>query len=256
VVSETITGLLGPVASNQPITETSDTTNHTLTLDAAGTHNLTTSDVGHIDSLVLSANATGSTVLLGDVMVSTADSNKDGIGGDLLISASAPLNSGVIIDASHLAKENHIIVDGLNFDGNDVLKGGAGDDILAGGKGLDSLTGGAGADHFEYIFTSDGGTFADQSKADHILDFNAAEGDVIDLFGSEFGNLVVGTDVSSIFGSSASDTFGASSERFHYNAETHTLLYDSNGSDAGGVQAALAVFDEHAIIAATNIHIV
>ncbi len=210
----------------------------------------------NIDQLVLSANAAGAAIILGDAMVSGADYNKDGIGGDLFISASAPLTSGVTIDASALTKASHIVMDGLNFDGNDVLKGGVGDDILAGGKGSDTLTGGAGADHFKFMSTADGGTIADQSKADHILDFNAAEGDVIEILGAAFGNLAAGTNVAAIFGSGANDNFGSSAERFHYNTATHTLLYDSNGSNAGGVQAALAVFDEHAIVAATNIHIV
>ena len=77
--------------------------------------------------------------------------------------------------------------------------------------------------------------------ADRILDFNAAEGDVIDILGGAFGNLAKGTDISAIFGSGASDTFGSSSERFHYDTATHTLLYNENGSNAGGVQVSLAV---------------
>jgi Ca2+-binding RTX toxin-like protein len=231
-------------------------TTDTLTLDAAGTYNLAASDITHIDSVVLSANAAGSSIIVGDAVVSTADFNKDGVGGDLQISSSAPLSSGITIDASSLTASNHIVVDGLNFGGDDSLKGGAGDDTLAGGKGSDTLTGGAGANHFQYTSTLDGGTFASPAGADHIVDFNAAKGDVIDILGAAFGNLAPGTNVAAIFGNSASDAFGSSAERFHYNTESHTLLYDSNGSGAGGVQAALAVFDNHAIVAATNIHVV
>jgi Ca2+-binding RTX toxin-like protein len=56
--------------------------------------------------------------------------------------------------------------------GNDILDGG-GDDRLIGGPDDDWLTGGSGADLFVYndLYPS----------ADRILDFNAAEGDRIDL---------------------------------------------------------------------------
>ncbi len=55
--------------------------------------------------------------------------------------------------------------------GRDTLFGGAGDDLLTGGRGVDRLTGGTGADRF--VFATPG--------RDRITDFNAAEGDRIDL---------------------------------------------------------------------------
>jgi Ca2+-binding RTX toxin-like protein len=58
--------------------------------------------------------------------------------------------------------------------GNDVLDGGGGNDTLAGGRDDDTLTGGAGADTF--VFRTGDGT-------DTITDFNAAEGDRLDLTG-------------------------------------------------------------------------
>jgi VCBS repeat-containing protein len=57
--------------------------------------------------------------------------------------------------------------------GDDYLVGGSGDDILIGGAGDDILTGGAGADEFVWNF-GDTGT-------DTITDFNAGEGDVLNL---------------------------------------------------------------------------
>jgi VCBS repeat-containing protein len=231
-------------------------TTDTLRLDAADNYNLATSGITNIDSVVLTSNAGGSSIVVGDSTVSTADFNKDGSGGDLKISANSPLSSSITIDASSLTGSNHIVVDGLNLNGNDTLKGGAGDDTLAGGKGSDTLNGGAGANHFQYLSPSDGAAFANQAGADHIVDFNAAKGDVIDILGAAFGNIAPGTNVAAVFGSSANDAFASPAERFHFNTETHTLLYDSNGSGTGGVQAALAVFDNHAIVAATNIHVV
>jgi Ca2+-binding RTX toxin-like protein len=72
-------------------------------------------------------------------------------------------------------------------DGNDLLMGGAGpdrlfgdagDDLLVGGGGGDRLTGGDGADVFRWtgIADSPGGI-----EADRVLDFDAAEGDVLDV---------------------------------------------------------------------------
>jgi beta-glucanase (GH16 family) len=56
--------------------------------------------------------------------------------------------------------------------GDDLVTGGAGDDWLSGDRGDDTLTGGAGADVFH--------TFAD-AGIDRVTDFNAAEGDRIQL---------------------------------------------------------------------------
>lgn len=63
--------------------------------------------------------------------------------------------------------------------GNDVIDGGGGADEIAGGKGADKLTGGLGPDVFVFLKTSDSTSKA--SGRDTILDFDRAEGDVIDL---------------------------------------------------------------------------
>ncbi|WP_286239357.1 retention module-containing protein [Neptuniibacter halophilus] len=63
--------------------------------------------------------------------------------------------------------------------GNDILTGTADDEIFIGGAGNDTLTGGAGADLF--IFNAEDLGVAGAPAADQIVDFNAAEGDVIDL---------------------------------------------------------------------------
>ncbi len=61
--------------------------------------------------------------------------------------------------------------------GNDVVLGGAGDDWLNGGGGADTMQGGAGADTF--VFEKVGDSAA--GSMDTIIDFNAVEGDKIDL---------------------------------------------------------------------------
>ncbi len=58
-------------------------------------------------------------------------------------------------------------------EGNDILNGGSGDDILRGGSGNDTLIGGSGADTFIWKSGDLG--------HDTITDFNASEGDRIDL---------------------------------------------------------------------------
>lgn len=59
--------------------------------------------------------------------------------------------------------------------GANVLLGGAGADTITGGGGSDTLTGGAGADHFVYLARTD--------RLDRILDFDAGQGDVLDISG-------------------------------------------------------------------------
>nr|WP_189315183.1 retention module-containing protein [Pectobacterium peruviense] len=71
--------------------------------------------------------------------------------------------------------------------GNDLLYGGSGDDILIGGAGSDTLIGGAGADTFKWQ--------AGDIGNDVIKDFNAKEGDRIDLT-DLVGELEEGTDIS------------------------------------------------------------
>jgi large repetitive protein len=80
-------------------------------------------------------------------------------------------------------------------DGDDDLLGTIDADIIYGGLGNDSLTGGAGADWFVFAESGTG-------NADTVLDFNAAEGDVIDIrdllssFSGNLANYIHATEVS------------------------------------------------------------
>ncbi|WP_458379094.1 VCBS domain-containing protein [Pseudomonas chlororaphis] len=67
----------------------------------------------------------------------------------------------------------------------DTLNGGDGNDIIVGRGGEDTLSGGAGADVFAYLNANEGG--------DHILDYNYAEGDTVDLSALLNANFVSGT---------------------------------------------------------------
>jgi len=61
-------------------------------------------------------------------------------------------------------------------EGNDRVDGGAGNDFLGAGPGNDTLTGGAGADRFFFA-----ANFDTTMNVHTITDFNAAQGDYIDL---------------------------------------------------------------------------
>lgn len=65
--------------------------------------------------------------------------------------------------------------------GSDTLRGDEGSDILIGGLGLDSLTGGSGADIFRFLDFTDLRDPANPQARERIWDFNASQGDRIDL---------------------------------------------------------------------------
>ncbi len=108
--------------------------------------------------------------------------------------------------------------------GENELDGGAGDDSLSGGKGLDTLTGGLGADRF--MFNTSFGA------ADVITDFEASidhivlDNDIYTAIGAA-GALDASKFVT---GAAALDA----NDRIVYDSTTGYIIYDSNGSDAGG----------------------
>ncbi|MFP3851783.1 M10 family metallopeptidase C-terminal domain-containing protein [Pseudomonas sp. W5-01] len=81
----------------------------------------------------------------------------------------------------------------MGYEGRDTLTGLAGDDRLVGGGGGDTLTGGTGADEFVFSSVSDSirtstGS-AHTAGRDLVTDFNAAEGDLVDLSSLGFSGL-------------------------------------------------------------------
>ena len=66
--------------------------------------------------------------------------------------------------------------------GKDTLNGGAGDDLLDGGLGDDQLTGGAGADTFQFL---DPALVSYNIGLDVVHDFDATEGDQIQIIGND-----------------------------------------------------------------------
>jgi Ca2+-binding RTX toxin-like protein len=139
-------------------------------------------------------------------------------------------------------------------DGNDTLDGGPGDDLVLGGNGNDRLSGGPGDDILS------GGAGADAFRIngpteglDHILDFNAAEGDVIELLASAFG-VPPGGDARAVFGTDATPNAGSATERFHFDTANHTLYYDADGNGAAATPIAIAHLENGANLIGSDIH--
>ncbi|EHM52523.1 immunoglobulin-like domain-containing protein, partial [Cardiobacterium valvarum] len=112
----------------------------------------------------------------------------------------------------------------FGFDGDDNIDGGAGNDQIEGGRGNDTLKGGAGADTFLFRSPFDG-------TIDTLLDFNAAEGDRIQLDHNIFTGLQKGSLSAEQFvkGTEAKDA----DDRIIYNQATGELAYDADGNGSG-----------------------
>ncbi|WP_437882588.1 calcium-binding protein [Pseudomonas sp. LRF_L74] len=109
--------------------------------------------------------------------------------------------------------------------GNDVLNGREGDDVLDGGAGSDSLTGGSGADRFVFGKLEDMGL---GDLADLIRDFNAAEGDRIDLSALDANPLTEARDAFSFIGNESFSPCDATGQlRF-----ADGVLYGSSNADS------------------------
>lgn len=110
----------------------------------------------------LLSGASGNDILVGS---SGRDVLVGGNGDDLLVGGDV-----VMIDCENGSRT---FISAMMDDSNDVLYGGNGNDTLIGNGGEDILYGGYGADRFVFLSASDG--------KDLILDFNAGQGDIIDI---------------------------------------------------------------------------
>ncbi len=113
----------------------------------------------------------------------------------------------------------------LGGEGNDRLYGGIGSDLLLGNDGNDVLVGGTGADTFGFLSPNQG--------IDTIVDFNLAQGDLIQISASGFGGGLTGGTLDAdqlTIGSAATN----GSDRFIYNDATGALFFDPDGTGALG----------------------
>jgi serralysin len=110
--------------------------------------------------------------------------------------------------------------------GNDTLYGDTGDDRLEGGSGRDTMYGGADADTF--VWSADTETGLNVFTADRIMDFNAAEGDMIDLSGIDADVYAAGNQAFTFIGNTAFS--GAPGEVRYYHAGGNTYLQLQTGT--------------------------
>jgi Ca2+-binding RTX toxin-like protein len=122
--------------------------------------------------------------------------------------------------------------------GNDTLVGGNGNDVLSGGAGLDVLTGGKGADVFLFRFADFNSANVGASK-DVITDFNAAEGDKIDIHFIDANVLTSKDDAFTFIGGQA--FHGVAGELRYINDGDGIAVYgDTNGDRAPDIVIHLA----------------
>jgi hypothetical protein len=116
----------------------------------------------------------------------------------------------------------------IGQDGADDLRGDAGDDFIYGGNGADELFGGADADTFEFRATSESPTL---QGADHIQDFNLADGDVIRVATIDADETIAGNQAFDFIGTAAFTDAGQI-RYFHSGGETRILLNTDNDTSA------------------------
>ncbi|WP_295578622.1 CARDB domain-containing protein, partial [uncultured Lamprocystis sp.] len=124
---------------------------------------------------------------------------------------------------------------------NNVLTGNAAANVLTGGAGVDTLTGGAGADVFRFVIASEGG--------DRLTDFTSGS-DKLQVVGGNFG---MTPGVTPRFFASAASLTGTGAA-FIYTQSTGTLVFDRNGTTAGGAST-LAMLNAGTALRATDFQV-
>jgi Ca2+-binding RTX toxin-like protein len=114
----------------------------------------------------------------------------------------------------------------------DTLFGEAGNDYLVGGYGIDDLYGGAGADTFVW---DDGETGASVLLADDIVDFNAAEGDRIDLSSIDANIVADGNQAFTFIGNAAFSGAPGEARYYHSGGNTYIEMQTGTSADPEGV---------------------
>lgn len=112
--------------------------------------------------------------------------------------------------------------------GTETLNGGGGNDVLIGTAGGHAMTGGGGNDVFAFLQSPTG--------PGQLTDFNnTTETDRIAISASSFGGgLTAGMDVTSIFETSADNTFSGAAE-FHFDTGNQTLYFSADGTQGSAV---------------------
>jgi serralysin len=138
-----------------------------------------------------------------------------------------------------------VIEDAIGSAQADTLIGNAVANRLTGGAGADTLTGGTGADVFFFAAPTDGG--------DRITDFVGGT-DVIELSSPNFANLPIGTLAAGRLVSGAAPVAADGNAVFLYSTSSGQLVFDANGSAAGGTTL-IATLTNLAALSSTDIRL-
>jgi len=144
-------------------------------------------------------------------------------------------------DFEHLTLTGDDNIDGTGNDRDNIIEGNAGNNILDGKDGFDSLTGHEGADTFLFTSSKDFGP----DLADHIIDFDPAEGDRIQVSRDAFG---ISKNAVATIKTVVSDAGLAEASRtgalFIYDSRHGSLYLNQNGSGGGfGGEGIFAVLE-------------
>ena len=158
-----------------------------------------------------------------DVVVEAAGQGTDNVN----TSVSYTLDAGIAVETLRTTAATG--ADAINLTGNEIanfVTGNAGSNSIDGKAGNDTLTGIGGNDFFVFSTALNAAT-----NVDTIVDFVVAN-DTVRLENSIFAGLAIGTVSADAFhiGRAAADA----EDRIIYDNATGALLFDSNGSAAGG----------------------
>jgi len=182
---------------------------------------------------------------------SAASTITDASGTDTVISsASWTLGSNL----ENLTLTGTDALTGIGNTLKNTIIGNAGNNVLDGMGATDILTGGAGADTFRFSTKPKFGA----STADHLTDFNAAEGDRIQISKSAFGLASNATaSLTTVSSASALTTSLGSTNTFVYDSSSGNLYWNQNGNKSGfGTGGIFAVLDNNSALTASNFSLI
>jgi Ca2+-binding RTX toxin-like protein len=128
------------------------------------------------------------------------------------------------------------------MDGDDVIHGDGGKDYINGGAGQDSLFGEGGADTFVWGSTAEAefhkdrdGVVYDGCSTDVIVDFNPAEGDLIDLSGIDADLYASGNQAFTFIGNAAFSGTPGELNYYHFDGHTYIQMQTGTSADIEGI---------------------
>jgi Ca2+-binding RTX toxin-like protein len=167
----------------------------------------------------------------GDVVTENANEGVDLVRSSVTYTLAANVENLTLTGATAINGTGNTLNNALvGNSANNILTGGAGNDTLNGGAGSDTLTGGIGADLF--VFSHALGS----TNRDTLTDFNAAEGDRVQLDRTAFGQIGGKTSLDGMF---RHLTQAADGNHFIvYDRATGKLFYDQSGQGSAMVEFA------------------